>query len=149
MTDVITPLLIPGDLVIDDRGGVGFVNGFDFKGVKRFYTVRNHQSGFVRAWHGHRRESKYVSVLDGAAVIGAVRIDNWEKPGRDCPMFRFVLCAEKPSVLYIPPGYANGFMSLAEATRLIFYSTSTLDESRSDDVRYNARLWDIWNVEER
>jgi dTDP-4-dehydrorhamnose 3,5-epimerase len=40
-------------------------------------------------------------------------------------------------------------MSLTDDTRLIFFSTSTLEESKGDDVRYDARHWDIWTIEER
>jgi dTDP-4-dehydrorhamnose 3,5-epimerase len=40
-------------------------------------------------------------------------------------------------------------MSLTDDTRLMFFSTSTLDESKNDDVRYDARHWDIWTIEER
>ena len=138
-----------GDIAVDDRGEVGFVNDFDFAGVKRFYTVKNHRRGFVRAWHAHSREAKYVTVLEGAAVVGAVRIDNWEKPAADVAVARYVLSARKPTVLYIPAGYANGFMSLTDDARLIFYSTATLAESQGDDIRYDARFWDIWNVDER
>jgi dTDP-4-dehydrorhamnose 3,5-epimerase len=149
MHDPAQPILFTGDLAVDDRGEVGYVNEFDFAGVKRFYTVKNHRAHFVRAWHAHRREAKYVTVIEGAAIVGAVRIDNWEKPSRDLPAERFVLSAHKPAVLYIPPGYANGFMSLTEGTRLAFFTTSTLAESRGDDIRYPARYWDIWMVEER
>ena len=49
------PQLIAGGLAVDDRGAVGFVNEFDFAGVQRFYTVKNHRAGMVRAWHAHRR----------------------------------------------------------------------------------------------
>ena len=143
------PRLIEGGLAVDDRGQVGFVNDFDFAGVKRFYTVSNHRPGFVRAWHAHRREAKYVTVLRGAAVVGAVKIDHWEHPSRDSQVSRYVLSSRKPSVLYIPPGYANGFMSLTADTLMVFFSTSTLDESRGDDLRYDARYWDIWGVAER
>jgi dTDP-4-dehydrorhamnose 3,5-epimerase len=143
------PVLHNGGLAVDDRGAVGFVNGFDFAGVKRFYTVRNHRSGFVRAWHAHRREAKYVTVVSGAALVGAVCIDDWEKPSRSLPVGRHVLSAEQPKVLFIPAGYANGFMSLTDDTRLMFFSTSTLDESKNDDIRYDARHWDIWTIEER
>ena len=149
MAAALGPSLIKGDLVIDDRGEVGFVNDFDFAAVKRFYTVRNHRAGFVRAWHAHRREAKYVTVLEGAALVAAVQIDNWEKPSAKTPVTRYVLSARKPSIVHIPPGYANGFMSLTDDARLIFYSTATLAESQGDDVRYDARLWDIWKVEER
>jgi dTDP-4-dehydrorhamnose 3,5-epimerase len=143
------PTLLSGGLSIDDRGEVGYVNGFDFAGVRRFYTVRNHRAGFVRAWHAHRRESKYVTVVSGAAVVGAVRIDDWARPSRTLPAVRHVLSAAQPKVLFIPAGHANGFMSLTDDTRLIFFSTSTLDESKQDDVRYDARYWDIWTIEER
>jgi dTDP-4-dehydrorhamnose 3,5-epimerase-like enzyme len=143
------PRLIEGALAVDDRGSVGFVNDFDFAGVKRFYLVANHRSGFVRAWHAHRREAKYVTVTRGAALVGAVRIDKWDSPSRDAEIHRHVLSAQRPSVLYIPAGYANGFMSLTKDATLMFFSTATLDESRGDDVRYDARHWDIWDVVER
>jgi dTDP-4-dehydrorhamnose 3,5-epimerase-like enzyme len=145
----IEPVVYSGDLVVDDRGEVGFVNAFDFAGVKRFYTVRNHRAGFVRAWHAHRREAKYVTVVSGAALVGAVAIDDWDAPSVHQPVKRFVLAAHKPTVLYIPPGYANGFMSLTADAHLMFFSTSSLQDSVGDDVRYDARHWDIWAVDER
>jgi dTDP-4-dehydrorhamnose 3,5-epimerase len=138
-----------GNAGIDDRGEVGFVNGFDFAGVKRFYTVRNYRQGFIRAWHGHVHESKYVTVVSGAALIGAVPVDNWENPAKDLPISRYVLSSHKPSVLFIPAGYANGFMSLTDDAMLMFFATSTLEQSRGDDIRFAARYWDIWTVEER
>lgn len=141
--------LLEGGLAVDDRGEVGFVNDFDFLGVKRFYTVANHRSGFVRAWHAHKHEAKYVMAVQGAAVVGAVLIDDWENPSPDATVERYVLSSSKPSVLYIPAGYANGFMSLTDDARLIFFSTSTLAESKDDDVRYPFRHWDIWTVVER
>jgi dTDP-4-dehydrorhamnose 3,5-epimerase len=138
-----------GNAGIDDRGEVGFVNDFDFAGVKRFYTVRNYRQGFIRAWHGHEHESKYVTVVSGAALIGAVPVDNWKNPTKDLPVSRYVLSSHKPSVLFIPAGYANGFMSLTDDAMLIFFATSTLEQSRGDDIRFAARYWDIWTVEER
>ncbi len=142
------PRLIQGGISFDDRGWVSFVNDFHFQGVKRFYLVSNYKTGFVRAWHGHRKEAKYVSVLSGAAVIGAVAIDNWERPNKLATVHRFCISCQKPSVLYIPAGYANGFMSLAESTQLCFFSSSTLEEARQDDFRFDARYWDIWDIKE-
>lgn len=138
-----------GDLAVDDRGEVGFVNDFDFAGVRRFYTVSNHRRGFVRAWHGHRKEAKYVTVVQGAAVIAAVQIDDWDRPSPELPVSRYVLAAARPRVLFIPAGYANGFMSLTDDTKLMFFSTSTLAESHGDDIRFDARHWNPWGVEER
>jgi dTDP-4-dehydrorhamnose 3,5-epimerase len=143
------PVVLNGDLAVDDRGQVTFVNDFDFSGVRRFYTVRNHRQGFIRAWHAHRREAKYVTVVTGAALIGAVAIDDWSEPSRQAKVEKFVIAASKPRVLYIPAGYANGFMSLTTDTHLIFFSTATLQDSLGDDHRFDARYWDIWSVEER
>ena len=141
--------MIEGGLSIDDRGQITFVNDFCFSGVKRFYMVENHREGVVRAWHAHRHEGKYVFAAQGAAIVVAVEIDNWEHPSREAKVHRFVLSSRRPAVLCIPEGYANGFMSLTADAKLVFFSTSSLDESRQDDVRYDAHYWDPWKVAER
>ena len=143
------PYIIEGGLAVDDRGDLAFVNDFHFEGVKRFYMVSNHRAGFVRAWHAHRHEAKYVIAVQGAAIVAAVAIDNWEHPSKNAQVHRYVLSAQKPAVLYIPAGYGNGFMSLTTDTKLTFFSTATLEESRNDDVRYDSRYWDAWQVVER
>ena len=97
----------------------------------------------------HGAKPLAVHAAGGAAVVGAVRINDWERPSPDLEVKRFVLSAHRPSVLYIPAGYANGFMSLTDDTLLMFFSTSTLEESKGDDYRFPARLWDVWSVEER
>jgi dTDP-4-dehydrorhamnose 3,5-epimerase len=144
-----TPLLIKGGVAVDDRGQVEFVNGFDFHGVKRFYAVSNHRSGFVRAWHGHRREAKYATVVRGSMLVCCVEIDDWEDPAAGLQVHRFVLSENSPAVLFIPPGYANGFMSLSEDAKILFFSTSTLEDSLKDDIRFDARRWNPWGIEER
>jgi dTDP-4-dehydrorhamnose 3,5-epimerase len=149
MIDLNKLQIVAGNVITDDRGSVSFINDFNFEGVKRFYSVTNHRSQFVRAWHGHKKEAKFVSVIQGAALIGAVKIDSWDSPSRDLEVNKYILTDKKPSILYIPPGYANGFMTLGSDTRVIFYSTSTLEESAGDDFRFNSRLWNIWEVEER
>ena len=141
--------LMEGGVSVDDRGLISFVNGFDFKGVKRFYLVQNHTAGFIRAWHAHKREGKYVSVLRGAAIVGAVSVPDVEHPHPKANVSRFILSASKPAVVAIPPGYANGAMTLTNDSIVVYFSTSTLQESARDDFRYDARFWDAWSVEER
>ncbi len=139
-----------GGLGVDDRGEVGYVNGFTFQGVKRFYFLQNHRQGFIRAWHAHRREAKYVLVVAGVALVGAVPIvGDWVKPDRNAKVYRYTMSAKKPAVLYIPPGYANGAMSLSTDATVMYFSTATMEETKDDDVRYDARYWDAWSVEER
>jgi dTDP-4-dehydrorhamnose 3,5-epimerase-like enzyme len=149
VADVQEPRVINGGLAVDDRGQVTFINDFDFADVKRFYMVSNHKQGFVRAWHAHKKEAKYVLVVKGAAKVAAVAIDDWDKPSKDAEVKQFVLSEKKPTVLYIPAGYANGFMSLTDDAQIMFFSTSTLDESLDDDFRYESKYWDVWSVVER
>ena len=139
--------VIEGGSSFDDRGSVKFVNDFNFRDIKRFYQIENHKKGFIRAWHGHKNEAKYVYIPKGCALIGAVpmpdsRQDN--ESGNELPR-RFVLSSEKPQVLYIPTNYANGFMTLEDDTIVQFFSTATLQESLGDDLRFPYDKWDIWN----
>ena len=136
---------INGDLAIDDRGKVTFVNDFDFSGVKRFYMVENHTSGFVRAWHGHKEESKYLFVVTGAILLAYVPIN-----GNSMNVERMVVSADKPCIVHISAGY-HGFKTLTDDTKVIFYSTSTLEESKGDDLRRLANYYgqDTWSIKER
>jgi dTDP-4-dehydrorhamnose 3,5-epimerase-like enzyme len=134
--------ILNGGVAIDDRGSVRFVNDFNFDGVKRFYQVENHRRGFIRAWHGHKKEGKYVYVVSGSALIGVVNMETEE-------ISKFVLSDKAPKVLWIPPNNFNGFKSLEENTKIIFFSTSTLDESLGDDIREEHNKWNIWEEEYR
>jgi dTDP-4-dehydrorhamnose 3,5-epimerase len=139
-------VFIDGAAAVDDRGKVQFCNDFDMAEVRRFYVVSNHEAQFVRAWHAHKQEAKYVYAASGAALLAAVPIDDWETPDPTAEVRRFVLAEDKPGVLRVPGGYAHGFMTLVPNTRLMFLSTSTLEESLSDDYRYAFDYWDPWSV---
>ena len=143
------PELIRGGSAVDDRGALAFINDLTVSDYCRFYIVSNHSSGFIRAWHGHQREGKAAFVVSGAALVCAVEIDDWESPSPDLPIHRHVLSERNPSAVTIPAGYANGFMTLTSDTRVCFLSSSTLAESSADDIRFPARTWDPWSVEER
>lgn len=134
--------LIPGGIAVDDRGSVRFCNEFKFAGVKRFYQVQNHRRGFIRAWHGHQHEGKYVWVTKGSALVGVVPLD--AEKGDLSQVKKFVLSDKAPKILFIPAGNFNGFMNLEEDTRIIFFSTSSIEESSGDDIRKEFDCWDIW-----
>ena len=144
MKDII---LLKGGLNVDDRGIVSFVNDFNFTEVKRFYQIENHRQGFIRAWHGHKNESKYAYVVSGSALIGIVPLA--AKEGDLSQVKKFVLSAQSPAVLYIPANNFNGFMSLSPETKIIFFSTSTLAESSIDDIRKSYKTWNIWEEDFR
>ena len=136
------PYLIEGGLFIDDRGSISFCNGFQFEGEK--VLPRGESSCRVHSCVARSQVwGKYVAAVSGAALVCAVEMDS--KTG----IQRFVLSSIKPSVLFIPPGYANGWMSLTGDTRLMFFSTATLEESQTDDIRFPAYRWNPWPVKEQ
>ena len=141
--------LIKGGTATDNRGTLSFVNDFNLENVKRFYMIENHKRGFVRAWHGHKKESKYFTVVRGSFLICGIKIDKWDNPSKNLKIEQFVLSEKSPAILFIPKGYVNGFMSLTENAKLIVFSTSKLEDSLDDDIRFNVRYWDPWKIEER
>ena len=62
---------------------------------------------------------------------------------------KVILSWQTPKVLYIPAGHANGFMNLEKNTKIIFFSTSSLEDSLDDDIRYDYKKWDIWEIENK
>jgi len=134
--------IIEGGIFIDDRGPLRFVNQFNFNDVKRFYQVENHERGFIRAWHGHKKEGKYVYVARGSAWIGLVDMDQLHND-------RYVLSDKKPQILYIPPGNYNGFQTLEEDTIIMFFSTTTTEESKGDDYREPYEKFPIFDKQYR
>ncbi len=145
------PTIIRGSLAVDDRGQVSFANAFSFEGVRRFYMVENFSTEVARAFHGHLRENKFVFIAAGSAIVAAVALDDPACPSAKFKPHRFVLSARNPQILHIPAGYANGFRPLEPGTKIIFFSTATLEEAANDDYRFPADYWgaDVWRVEPR
>lgn len=141
------PKVIIGGLAVDERGQLTFHNDFDFKeaGIRRFYMIQNHKSGFIRAWHGHKIEAKYITVVQGAAVVKTRKMTNPREYSSN------VLSAQSPKLLYIPPGYYNGIMTLTDDAIIVVYSTTTLEESKNDDFRMLHDMYDKaeWEIEYR
>ena len=141
--------LIDAEISIDDRGELIFCNNFDMKKIKRFYHISNFSTPFVRAWHGHKIENKYIMITKGSALVAAVQVDNWKKPSKSLNITTFLLNDKKPKLLFIPGGYAHGYKTLLPDTRLVIFSTATLKESLKDDYRYEAYYWNPWKIKER
>ncbi|MFX1386349.1 MAG: dTDP-4-dehydrorhamnose 3,5-epimerase family protein, partial [Promethearchaeota archaeon] len=143
--------LIKGGIAVDDRGTLNFANDFNFYGVKRFYQVQNFNTSTIRAFHGHMNEAKYVYIPKGSAIVAAVELDDIKSPSKNQKVNRFILSDKNPQVLFIPPRYANGFKPLEEDTRIVFFSTSSLEESKGDDYRFPVDYWgkEVWEVENR
>jgi dTDP-4-dehydrorhamnose 3,5-epimerase-like enzyme len=136
------PRLIPGGQHVDARGTVSFVNGFDFKGVDRFYWVTA-AANVLRGWVGHRREQKWFAVVQGEVLIAVVRPDDWERPSPDLPVARYLLSASDPQILHVPPGHATGSVSLNQEAVLMIFSSGKITAAKADDFRFAADQWPI------
>lgn len=135
---------------VDDRGTLTFCNNFEMKHVKRFYQISNFGIDVIRAFHGHLKEAKYIHVTNGTMMVVLAKLLNKSEIDKTS-MKKIILSSEKPGILYVPPGYVNGFRFLTSDTSAIFYSTATLDESSSDDYRFPYDIFgtDIWDIKNR
>lgn len=129
-------MVIKGNVFSDKRGTIRFVNEFDFKDVKRFYSIKPDSTDQVRAWQGHQYEQKWFFVAQGSFEVKLVKMD------QHCTALassreQFILTEKESEILFVPGGYLNGFRALEANSILIVYSNFTLDESKSDDVRLN------------
>jgi dTDP-4-dehydrorhamnose 3,5-epimerase len=136
--------LIEGGSFADARGSLLFVNDFNFKSVKRFYQIVHPDTSIVRAWQGHKIEHKYFYVAQGSFVIATVRIDDFTNPSLTLQAKETILTTEKPAILSVPPGFANGIKALSSNSILMVYSNLTLIESEHDGYRFDSSLWLNW-----
>lgn len=146
---MIEPKKISGGRFTDDRGflkTLTFPEGFT---PKRLYSVTNWQSLFIRAWHGHKRESKLIYMSQGSGIVAAVFMTDTLKPDKEQPIFRFTIDSESHTQVFIPAGYANGLMSLTPDAEFTVISSSSLEDSKEDDFRFPFNYWQAWDIEQR
>jgi len=132
----------------DDRGyfvPITNVLKEDFrKEIKRVYFVGNFDKGVVRGFHYHQKEIKVFFIAKGSAKFVAINKENPQEK------HIFTTSDKHPQVVIIPPGYANGWMSLEPGTLLICVSNATFEESVNDDIRLDPYSWgDVWTVKGR
>lgn len=102
------PLLMHGAVHIDSRGKFAFVRHEYSAKILSHYTP---DTTVVRAWQGHRKESKWFYVSAGSFLVRLVKFDSWEVPSLDLGHSEFILSAMESQILFIPGGYANGFQA--------------------------------------
>tara|TARA_B100001971_G_C17769905_1_gene324409 strand:+ start:94 stop:543 length:450 start_codon:yes stop_codon:yes gene_type:complete len=141
--------VIKGGLSLDNRGSLIYCNELDLSQFKRFYIVSNFNKNFIRAWHGHKKESKYAIVIEGTVMFCVVKVDDWRSPSKKNKVEKFILSSQQPRALDIPCGYSHGFMTLTDNAKIIFFSYKTLNESIKDDFRLPYSYWDVWKIEQR
>jgi dTDP-4-dehydrorhamnose 3,5-epimerase len=135
--------LFKGNIHKDQRGLVRFVNDFHFEDVKRFYAITHPATSTIRAWQGHKLETKYFYVTKGSFLINWINIDHWEHPSKDLKINTHILSDNQSEILIIPPGHVNGFKALEPDSTMIVFSDMSLEESKNDDYRFPQEYWRI------
>jgi dTDP-4-dehydrorhamnose 3,5-epimerase-like enzyme len=135
--------VIQGKLHTDPRGTVRFVNDFTFDGIKRFYTITHPVTNTIRAWQGHKLETKYFYVTKGSFLINWIKIDNWQQPSKDLQINTHTLSDTESEILIIPPGHVNGFKALEPDATMMVFSDMSLEDSKEDDYRFPVDYWGI------
>lgn len=130
------PTVLRSDASCDERGVVFFNNNMSLASFVRMYFVRNHRADTVRAWHGHRQESKLIFPVSGGVKICAVRIDDLQNDSDRIHYWSFWLSSAEGHCCFIPAGYAHGHMMTHPGGTLFVLSNRTIEQSREDDLRW-------------
>jgi dTDP-4-dehydrorhamnose 3,5-epimerase len=120
-------ILIKGNLHVDKRGVVRYVNDFDMSRVVRMYCIEP-KFGVIRAWQGHQKETKWFYAAKGSFLVKTIKMDTLEKN-------EYLLKDNESIVLEIPGGYYNGFVAMQEGSVLLVFSNLNLEASKGDDFR--------------
>ena len=139
-----TPKLIEGGNFKDERGQIDFVNDFNLSEVKRMYFTTHFSTDVIRAWQGHKIESRWFFCTKGSFKVKLVKIDNWENPSDNLEVLEYELNENKPKVLYIPKGFVNGFKALENDSKLMIMANYAINEIENDQVRFNSDKWTTW-----
>ena len=125
-------------------------NGIDTRGFELFCT--RSRKGTVRGLHFQRRHSqdKLVQVLHGAVYDVAVDLRKGSKTFGKWE--GFFLTAENRQMLYIPKGFAHGFLALEEDTLFSYLCGDRYDPESDSGIRWNdphlAIDWPLDRVEQ-
>jgi len=120
--------------------------GIDTSPWEAFYSHSN--KGVLRGLHfqRHHSQDKLVHVLCGAVYDVAVDL----REGSDTfgKWEGFYLTAENRKALYIPKGFAHGFLALEENSILGYLCGSPYDSETDGGILWNdSRLAIVWPLE--
>jgi len=143
--------LIEIEPLIDERGF--FARSFcqdEFKknGLKTDFKQSNisfnHKQGTLRGMHfqvGDQEEAKIVRCTKGE--IFDVIIDLRKKSKTYTQHFSITLSSKKTSMLYIPEGFAHGFITLEDNTEVMYDMSHVFSPEYARGIRWNDPTFNI------
>jgi dTDP-4-dehydrorhamnose 3,5-epimerase-like enzyme len=132
--------VITGGNHTDKRGTLTFNNDFDASDIKRIYTIENESTKTIRAWQGHKIESRWFSAIKGSFEIKIIKIKNWENPDKNAEVFSIILNDKNLNTLCVPNGYLNSIQALEENSKLLAMSDYKLGEI-NDEYKFDLNYF--------
>ncbi|MEY5040878.1 MAG: dTDP-4-dehydrorhamnose 3,5-epimerase [Bacteroidota bacterium] len=107
------------------------------------------QKGVLRGLHFQNppyEQGKLVRVLAGSVLDVIVDIrKNSPTYGKH---FSYVLCAAKKHAMWVPPGFAHGFLTLEDETVFFYKVTNYYNKESEGCIAYNSKDLGInWGIE--
>ncbi len=155
-TDLPGLLLLEVEWAIDERGG--FARTFDIgewqarglvASVAQCNLSRNDSRGTLRGMHYQAppyEETKLVRCSTGS--IYDVVIDLRRESPTFCRWFGTELSAENGRMLCVPAGFAHGFVTLADATEVVYQMSREYEAAAARGVRWDDPSFGIdWPIQ--
>lgn len=123
-------------------------HGIDFN-IAQSNISYNKKKGTLRGMHlqlAPNEEAKLVHCVSGS--IYDVIIDMRENSPTYCQWFGTELSAENGIMIYIPKGFAHGFITLANDTRILYQMSQFYAPGAEKAFRWNDPFFNIqWPIE--
>ena len=126
---------------IDSRGTLLYQNNFKLSMYKRCYHITHDKTAIIRAWQGHKKESKAFWITKGSFLLQFAKLNSFEKPDSYLRLNKAILKFDLPKILIIPGGFINGFQALEANSSMMIYSNMTIEQSKIDDYRLDKNFF--------
>jgi len=148
-------LLVFEPQVIQDERGF-FMESFKASEFEQFrlpvnYVQDNHSRSLKNVLRGmhfqwDKPQGKLIRVTVGSALVVEVDIrHNSSTLGNN---FSIELSAENMNILWVPPGFANGFLALSDYVEMQYKCTAEWNRDGEGSIRWNDPQLNIqWNVD--
>lgn len=138
----------------DDRGyftkcfekEIFSLNGIDFQPYEELRSFS--KKGVVRGLHFQRKycQDKLIQVLNGAAYD--VVVDLRKESSTFGRWQGFYLTADNKNMLYVPKGFAHGFLALEDSTLFNYLCGEKYYSEFDDGIVWNDKILNIeWPIE--
>lgn len=139
--------LIENNKFIDDRGSLTktfseelFAEvGIGKRFKESYYSIS--KKNVLRGMHYQKHpfgHGKLVHVIEGEILDVIVGLGGTENPANRGKTFSTILSSENNRSLYVPDGYAHGFLVTSDKAVVVSYMTECYNEQHDAGVHYNS-----------